>query len=81
MTPDELEALAWCAKVVRTDLYHFHDLAEAGPCEPPVMASCADLTDPAWVDRFLRSHPADLAAAITQHEQILARMNDRRQNR
>ena len=74
----ELDALAHCATIVRTDLDHLRELAALPPCDPPAMQSCTDLTNPAWLDAWLRAHPADLAAAITQHEAILARMNARR---
>lgn len=77
----ELDALAHCATIVRNDLDHLRELAAMPPCDPPTMQSCTDLTNPAWLDRWLRAHPSDLTAAITQHEAILARMNDRRQNR
>ncbi len=49
----ELDALAHCATIVRTDLDHLRELAALPPCDPPAMQSCTDLTNPAWLIRLI----------------------------
>lgn len=58
---------------IHAELAHLDALLAAGPCPPPVLSSASDWSDPGWFDRWLRSHPDQLAA----HRAALAAVVER----
>lgn len=75
VTDDELSDLADLAARCRREIDRLQHLEALGPCPmPPFTPSC--WCDPAWLDRWMR-HRNMIPEAITQQQQILARLNTR----
>lgn len=75
MTPDERRQLATTAAACRTEITRLERLARLGPCDHPPTVSALDWCDQNWLDRWMRSQPGMIPAAIEAQERILERIN------